>query len=226
MEKKKVAGLVVNMLDEVAWLFNLRGSDVDFNPGKLCCCLALTAASLIPVVFYAYAVLTFDKTVLFIDNTQVDDGIRAHLGDSVEIQPYESIFGYLKNLTDSLSLSPDKVSYSMLTRVFSCLRHIQRLLLGQNASLAIASSIGFVRLLQTRSFLFSSVQQDNALIAPSPVAAAKAVKNETELTGFRECHVRDGTALVRYFAWLEDQLNAGAELNESQVADKLEEYRS
>ncbi|KAL5476886.1 hypothetical protein ACEPAI_3072 [Sanghuangporus weigelae] len=176
MEKKKVAGMVVNMLDEVAWLFNLRGSDVDFNP-----------------VFYAYAVLAFDRTVLFIDDTQVDDDVRTHLGDSVEIQPYEFIFGYLKNLTGALGLSKDK-----------------RLLLGQNASLAIANSIGF----------------DNAHIAPSPVAAAKAVKNETELTGFRECHIRDGSALVRYLAWLEDQLNAGAELNESQVADKLEEYRS
>ncbi|KAL5498588.1 hypothetical protein ACEPAH_1942 [Sanghuangporus vaninii] len=176
MEKKKVAGMVVNMLDEVAWLFNLRGSDVDFNP-----------------VFYAYAVLTFDKTVLFVDDTQVDDDVRTHLDASVEIQSYESIFGYLKNLTGALGLSRNK-----------------RLLLGQNASLAIANSIGF----------------DNVNIAPSPVAAAKAVKNETELTGFRECHIRDGSALVRYFAWLEDQLNAGAELNESEVADKLEEYRS
>lgn len=25
--------MVVNMLDEVAWLFNLRGSDVEYNPG-------------------------------------------------------------------------------------------------------------------------------------------------------------------------------------------------
>ena len=31
--KKKAKALVVNMLDEVAWLFNLRGSDIDFNPG-------------------------------------------------------------------------------------------------------------------------------------------------------------------------------------------------
>ena len=35
MEKKKAAGVVISALDEVAWLFNLRGSDIDFNPGKL-----------------------------------------------------------------------------------------------------------------------------------------------------------------------------------------------
>jgi Xaa-Pro aminopeptidase len=54
----------------------------------------------------------------------------------------------------------------------------------------------------------------------------KAIKNETELEGFRQSHIRDGAALARYFAWLEEQVVAGAELNESQAADKLEEYRS
>lgn len=68
--------------------------------------------------------------------------------------------------------------------------------------------------------------QENATIAPSPVADAKAIKNGTEIEGFRQCHIRDGAALVQYFAWLENQLNNGAELTESQAADKLEEFRS
>jgi Xaa-Pro aminopeptidase len=54
----------------------------------------------------------------------------------------------------------------------------------------------------------------------------KAVKNATEQEGFRQCHVRDGSALARYFAWLEEQLNNGIELNESQGADQLEKFRS
>jgi Xaa-Pro aminopeptidase len=54
----------------------------------------------------------------------------------------------------------------------------------------------------------------------------KAIKNETEIEGFRQCHIRDGAALIRYFAWLEEQLNEGVELNESQAATKLEEFRS
>ena len=52
------------------------------------------------------------------------------------------------------------------------------------------------------------------------------MKNEVELEGFRQCHIRDGVALARYFAWLEEQLNNGVELNESQAADQLEKYRS
>lgn len=68
--------------------------------------------------------------------------------------------------------------------------------------------------------------QENAVLIPSPVATMKAIKNETEIEGFRNCHIRDGAALIRYFAWLEEQLNSGVELNESQAAAKLEEFRS
>ena len=64
------------------------------------------------------------------------------------------------------------------------------------------------------------------VIVPSPVAALKAIKNSTEIKGFRQCHLRDGVALARYFAWLEEQLHNGVVLNESQGADKLEEFRS
>ena len=75
----------------------------------------------------------------------------------------------------------------------------------------------------------------------------KAIKNKTEVegtlslmifaprfcswilndeTGFRQSHIRDGVALARYFAWLQEQLNNGVELTESEGADQLEKYRS
>lgn len=64
------------------------------------------------------------------------------------------------------------------------------------------------------------------VLVASPVAALKAIKNPTEIEGFRQCHIRDGTALVRYFAWLEKQLVNGEKVNEYQGAEQLEKYRS
>jgi Xaa-Pro aminopeptidase len=64
------------------------------------------------------------------------------------------------------------------------------------------------------------------VISRSPIADLKAIKNETEMEGFRQSHIRDGAALARYFAWLEEQLENGVELNESQGADQLEIFRS
>lgn len=47
-----------------------------------------------------------------------------------------------------------------------------------------------------------------------------------ELEGFRQSHIRDGAALARYFSWLEEQLNEGVELDESQGSDQLAKFRS
>ena len=58
------------------------------------------------------------------------------------------------------------------------------------------------------------------------MADLKAVKNDVELEGFRQSHLRDGVALVKYFAWLEAQLNKGVELTEVTAADQLEAYRA
>ncbi|KAJ7512391.1 Creatinase/aminopeptidase [Mycena galericulata] len=85
-----------------------------------------------------------------------------------------------------------------------------KVLLGDKSSLAVAEAVG----------------QGNYALIPSPVAELKAIKNETELEGFRQSHIRDGAALARYFSWLEEQLEAGVELNESQAADKLEQFRT
>lgn len=66
-------------------------------------------------VFFAYAVITADTQVLFIDSAQVDDEVRRHLGSAVEIKPYESVFEYLGTLSGSLALSKDKVRGPTMT---------------------------------------------------------------------------------------------------------------
>lgn len=65
----------------------------------------------------------------------------------------------------------------------------------------------------------------NLIIGRSPVQYAKAIKNEVEQEGMRQCHIRDGTALVEFFAWLENELLNGKKLDEVEAADKLEEIR-
>ncbi|KIJ15104.1 hypothetical protein PAXINDRAFT_12024 [Paxillus involutus ATCC 200175] len=176
MAKKNAAAMAITLLDEIAWLFNLRGTDIDFNP-----------------VFFAYAVVEKDSAVLFIDEAQVDDAVKARLGQEVLIKPYREFLPYLGALTEKGLVQKE-----------------QPILLGDKTSLAVVHVLG----------------EENVAIVPSPVADMKAIKNSTEINGFRRCHIRDGAALVRYFAWLDQQLKNGVVLSESQGADKLEEFRS
>ncbi|KAJ7034541.1 peptidase M24, structural domain-containing protein [Mycena alexandri] len=174
--KKDGNAMVITMLDEVAWLFNLRGADIAYNP-----------------VFFAYATITADQVTLFINPKQLDDAARRSLGDDVVIEDYTTFFDKLQGLAKEVNLDE---------------KH--KVLLGDKSSLAVAEAVG----------------EGNYALIPSPVAQLKAIKNETELEGFRQSHIRDGAALARYFAWLEEQIVSGAVLNESQAADKLEEFRS
>lgn len=88
LEKQKARAFVVSMLDEVAWLFNLRGSDIDFYP-----------------VFFAYTVVTADSVYLFVDPAQVSQGVRAQLGqEKVQLHPYDGFIPYLKELGTGLQV--------------------------------------------------------------------------------------------------------------------------
>ena len=54
MKIKKADVLVLSALDDVAWLLNLRGSDIQFNP-----------------VFFSYAAITNTRVYLFVNEIQV-----------------------------------------------------------------------------------------------------------------------------------------------------------
>lgn len=88
------------------------------------------------------------------------------------------------------------------------------------------------------------IAQDNVEVRRSLIEEMKAKKNavclwlflsircllkalflQTEIEGFRQCHIRDGAALVRYLAWLEEALENGESWTEYDAATKLEDFR-
>ena len=76
-----VDGMVVTMLDEVAWLANLRGSDVEYNP-----------------VLVAYMIVTTDNAILYIDERKLTPEVIAYLeSQGIGTAPYESLWQALKD---------------------------------------------------------------------------------------------------------------------------------
>ncbi|KAJ9502159.1 hypothetical protein H2202_002223 [Exophiala xenobiotica] len=186
LKKKKAAGMVVSMLDEVAWLFNLRGSDIPYNP-----------------VFFSYAAVTPTSATLYVDSSKLGPEIKDYLADSVEIKPYDALFS---DLTGIAATAANEVQQNGTTK-----SHEPKLLLSNKSSWALSLGLG---------------GDDKVEEARSPIADAKAIKNDNELEGMRQCHIRDGAALIEYFAWLEHELLNGTWIDEVQGADKLEEIRS
>ncbi|KAG8682262.1 hypothetical protein FRC09_016888, partial [Ceratobasidium sp. 395] len=65
----------------------------------------------------------------------------------------------------------------------------------------------------------------NYIIAPSYVDAAKAIKNRTEIEGFKRAYLRDGVAMTKWFAWLEEQLRSGNTITEWEASEMLTQFR-
>jgi Xaa-Pro aminopeptidase len=59
---------------------------------------------------------------------------------------------------------------------------------------------------------------------PDPCILPKAKKNAVEVNGMRQAHLRDGVALTKFLAWL-DENSPNGYLTEISVSDQLEKYR-
>ena len=61
-------------------------------------------------------------------------------------------------------------------------------------------------------------------LGTDPVSLMKAVKNDTELSGTRDAHIRDGAAMVAFLAWFDSAVQSGR-LTEIAAAEALETFR-
>lgn len=92
MKSQELQQHLISSLDDIAWVFNIRGYDVECNP-----------------VAIAFAVIELDKAILFIDERKVPESIQQKLQkESIEIRAYEQIETYLNALEQSstILLSP------------------------------------------------------------------------------------------------------------------------
>ena len=95
-------GLLVTALDEIAWVLNLRGSDVHCNP-----------------VFVSYLLISPEKITLYINNVKLPDDVKAYLmSEHIDVQAYESVVEGLRlYVGKSLLVDMSSTNYSLATAV-------------------------------------------------------------------------------------------------------------
>ena len=99
MEKKNATHFLLASLDDIAWLYNIRGWDVDNNP-----------------VLISYAMVTFDYAMLFVDERKIPESVKTDLYDSgVVLADYDSIDQHLGDLPkdSTIILQKDRVNTSL-----------------------------------------------------------------------------------------------------------------
>ncbi len=164
---------ILTTLDAIAWTFNIRSTDVDFNP-----------------VVIAYAIITMEKAELFINLEKLPKKVKKELKPVVKFYDYEDFKKrLLKYAKKSTQIWLDQTSVSQW----------------------------IVSLIHKK--------KSPVIYKESPVTLFKAMKNQTELVGFRNCHIRDGVAMVKFLHWLENAIPKGG-VTEISASDKLEEFRA
>lgn len=101
MHTVNAAAHVITMLDALAWLFNIRGNDIAYNP-----------------VVMSYAIVTQDQAVLFVDANKITAADHAYLKQQhIEVRPYEDFAAALHNIKGKTWLDPATASWWVLQQL-------------------------------------------------------------------------------------------------------------
>nr|WP_312216577.1 aminopeptidase P family protein [Clostridioides sp.] len=103
---------VITSLDDIAWLFNIRGGDVEFNP-----------------VVLSYAVVTLEKVYLFVDENKLNDEINSEfVKENVVIKPYNDIYEFVKGIESSevVLIDGTKINYAVYNNIPEDVRKVDQ----------------------------------------------------------------------------------------------------
>lgn len=112
LEEEKADVFILTCLDDIAWLFNIRGNDIPYNP-----------------VVLSYVIITKEKGYFFVNegvlNTEIKEAFQA---DQIEIMPYDAIYDFVKKFsdTDVILLDKGKVNYAIIRNLNSDIKIIDK----------------------------------------------------------------------------------------------------
>ena len=95
--QKGGSAMIISALDEIAWLLNIRGNDVEYNP-----------------VVISYVVLEADKCTLFVDAQKIDSPAQNYLDfNHIDVQPYEAVFESIRGLRGTVLFDGARVNEAL-----------------------------------------------------------------------------------------------------------------
>lgn len=161
--------IALNVLDEIAWVFNIRGSDSAYNP-----------------LVISYAIIGKNDACIFVNENKVPHTLKDNLQKlGVAIFEYSSFGDYLSKLLGCIALD-DKTA--------NCL-------------------------------MLDSINPDTEVVfMRSPIVMAKACKNNVEIEGAKEAHIKDAVAVISFLNWLDNNWHNG--ITELSCIDRLAQFRA
>lgn len=112
LEKENCDVNILTSLDDIAWIFNIRGNDVKNNPVNL-----------------AYAAITVDKAVLYINEKKLNSEVEKYLyKNGVEVRDYFEIYEDMERVSNSniIMMDLNKINYSIFKKLNSEIKVVDK----------------------------------------------------------------------------------------------------
>jgi Xaa-Pro aminopeptidase len=96
-------GCAITTLDDVAWVFNIRGNDIEYNPVAL-----------------AYGYVSMYNAVLFIDSNKIDDNLAESLqSQGVDVLPYEVAEKFFRklNIREVIAIDGNRTNFTIYSSI-------------------------------------------------------------------------------------------------------------
>ncbi|KAK6150943.1 hypothetical protein DH2020_015875 [Rehmannia glutinosa] len=229
--REKARAIILAALDEVAWLYNVRGSDVSYNP-----------------VVHAYAIITSTAAFFYVDKRKVSYEVTSYMEkNGIEVRDYGDVSSDAALLASNQLISTSSAKETAHD-ISENPTGSGKTGAGHDNS-AVEENKNDLIWVDPGSCcfaLYTKLNPDKVFLQSSPLALAKALKNPIEIEGLKNAHIRDGAAVVQYLVWLDKQMQEiygasgyfldskvhkkdhpiTAKLTEVSVSEKLEEFRA
>ncbi|GAA0738509.1 aminopeptidase P family N-terminal domain-containing protein [Clostridium oceanicum] len=104
---------VITSLDDIAWLLNIRGDDIEFFP-----------------LILSYVIVTMDELHLFINEAKLSDEIKSTLKENglTALHPYNDIYDAVKKFSDSdvVLIDPARMNYALYNNIPENVKKIEK----------------------------------------------------------------------------------------------------
>ena len=108
MKENDCQSHIVSTLDDIAWIFNIRGSDIPQSPTVM-----------------AFALITLDQSYLYLQNGTYDlDMVKAYQKENILIKGYHQIYDDVAHLKGRVLLNTNSINYQLFSQIAVSYTHL------------------------------------------------------------------------------------------------------
>ena len=208
MEKLEGENFIITSLDDIAWLFNIRGNDIAYNPVAL-----------------SYALINKDEAILYIEDEKVTEEDKKKLeNEGVSLKAYNKIYDDIKNIRGSVIIDVSKVNgklYSLIPEdvkvienlnITTSLKAIKNEVEIKNMEVSqVRDGVAMVKFIKWLKENINKINMDEVSVADKLEEIRSKGENFKGLSFDTICGYKEHAAMMHYSATEESKYNLKSE---------------